>query len=199
MLLRTLFTPYLNESITMHFNSTITLKEQTEIAQLIRDHQLRFKDTEFFKQLSEKPEDRKKKYKDVVLDFNQVCHCFKEAMYYMDELVKLEAIGNDTTPYPSNRAVRFDTPFLSKYTKYPQFNALLDKINEQLQAVVDILKESFDTTLLTAILGYQAKGFVSDLKMRKEGSKTQILIMFTKTYKTKIANRWFDIPIRITM
>ena len=183
----------------MHFNSTITLKEQTEIAQLIRDHQLRFKDTEFFKQLSEKSEDRKKKYKDVVLEFNQVCHRFKEAMYYMDELVKLEAIGNDTTPYPTNRAVRFDTPFLSKYTKYPQFNALLDKINEQLQAVVDILKESFDTTLLTAILGCQAKGFVSDLKMRKEGSKTQILIMFTKTYKTKIANRWFDIPIRISM
>lgn len=183
----------------MRFNSTITLKEQSEIAQLIRDHNLRFKDTEFFKQLSEKPEDRKKKYKDVVLEFNQVCHRIKEAMHYMDELVKLEAIGNDTTPYPTNRAIRFDTPFLSKYTKYPQFNALLDKINEQLQAIVDILKESFDTTLLTAILGYQAKGFVSDLKMRKEGSKTQVLIMFTKTYKTKIANQWFDIPIRITM
>lgn len=183
----------------MHFNSTITLKEQTEIAQLIREHNLRFKDTEFFKQLGEKPEDRKRKYKDVVLDFNQVCHRFKEAMYYMDELVKLDGIGNDTTPYPTNRAIRFNTPFLSKYTKYQQFNALLDKINEQLQAVVDILKESFDTTLLTALLGYQAKGFVSDLKMRKEGSKTQVFIMFTKTYKTKIANRWFDIPLRITM
>lgn len=183
----------------MPFNSTFTLKEQKEIVQLIIDHDLQFKNTEFFKQLNEEPEERKKKYKDVVLKFNQVCHRFKEAMYYMDELVKLDGISNDTTPYPTNRAIRFDTPFLSKYTKYPQFNALLDKINEQLQAIVDILKASFDTTLLTALLGFQAKGFVSDLKMRKEGSKTQVFIMFTKTYKTKIANRWFDIPLRITM
>lgn len=183
----------------MSFNSTITLKEQKEIVQLIIDHDLQFKNTEFFKQLNEEPEERKKKYKNVVLEFNQVCHRFKEAMYYMDELVKLDGIGNDTTPYPTNKAIRFDTSFLIKYTKYEKFNALLEKINEQLQSVVDILKESFDTTLLTAILGRQASGFVSDLKMRKEDSKTQVLIIFTKTYKTKIANRWFDIPLRITM
>lgn len=181
------------------FNTSIALKEQSDIVQLIIDHDLQFKNTEFFKQLKEKPENRKKKFENVVLEFNQVCHHIKEAHYYMDELVKLDGIGNDTTPYPTNRAVRFDAPFLSKYTKYPQFNFLLEKINEQLQSVVKILGTSFDTTLLTSVLGFHAKGFVSDLKLRKEGSKTQVLIMFTKTYKTKIANRWFDIPIRIIM
>lgn len=183
----------------MHLNSTISLKEQTEIVQLIKDHNLRFKDTEFFKQLSENPENRKSEYKDVVLEFNQVCRHIKEAIYYMDELVKLDGIGNDTTPYPANRIIHFDTPFLSKYTKYPQFNTLLGKINDQLQAVVTILKESFDIMFLTAVLGSHPKGFVTDLKTYKEGLATQVLILFTKTYKTKIANRWFNIPIRITM
>ena len=54
------------------FNTSLELKEQLEIARFIRQSDLKFKESEFFKQLETIPDERKKKYINVVLDFNLV-------------------------------------------------------------------------------------------------------------------------------
>lgn len=183
----------------VYFNTSLELKEQLEIARFIRQSDLKFKESEFFKQLETNPDERKKKYTNVVVDFNLVCHHLKEAFWKMDKLVNEGYIGLDYSPYPVNRTIYFDTPYLARYTKNEKFTAILNQINEHLQKIADILGRSFDIGLLTALLGDHSKGFVSTLKFRYENNKLQYFMIYTKTYKSSKVNKYFDIPIRISM
>ncbi len=183
----------------VYFNTSLELKEQLEIARFIRQSDLKFKESEFFKQLELKPDERKKKYTNVVVDFNLVCHHLKEAFWKMDKLVNEGYVGLDYSPYPVNRAIYFDTPYLTRYTKNEKFTGMLNQINEHLQKIADILGRSFDIGLLTALLGDHSKGFVSTLKFRYENNKLQYFMIYTKTYKSSKVNKYFDIPIRISM
>lgn len=183
----------------VYFNTSLELKEQLEIARFIRQSDLKFKESEFFKQLESKPDERKKKYINVVLDFNLVCHHLKEAFWKMDKLVNEGYIRLDYSPYPVNRTIYFDTPYLARYTKNEKFTGALNQINEHLQKIADILGRSFDIGLLTALLGDHSKGFVSTLKFRYENNKLQYFMIYTKTYKSSKINKYFDIPIRISM
>ena len=183
----------------VYFNTSLELKEQLEIARFIRQSDLKFKESEFFKQLESKPDERKKKYINVVLDFNLVCHHLKEAFWKMDKLVNEGYIGLDYSPYPVNRTIYFDTPYLARYTKNEKFTGALNQINEHLQKIADILGRSFDIGLLTALLGDHSKGFVSTLKFRYENNKLQYFMIYPKTYKSSKINKYFDIPIRISM
>lgn len=181
------------------FNTSMELKEQLEIARFIRQSDLKFKESEFFKQLETTPDERKKKYTNVVLDFNLVCHHLKEAFWKMDKLANDRYVGLDYSPYPVNRTIHFETPYLARYTKNEKFISALNQINDHLQKIVDILGNSFDIGLLTALLGKHSKGFVSALKFRYEKDKLQYFMIYTKTYKSAKINKWFDFPIRISM
>lgn len=185
----------------VYFNTSMELKEQLEIARFIRQSDLKFKESEFFKQLETCPVERKKKYTNVVLDFNLVCHHLKEAFWKMGKLANEGYIGLDYSPYPANRTIYFETPYLARYAKNEKFVSMVNQISEHIQKIVDILGVSFDIGLLTALLGEHSKGFVSTLKFRYDNNKLQYFMIYTKTtyYKSSKTNKWFDIPIRISM